>query len=317
MLPQICNLHFGLPSSDHRRRAGLIVQQRQFPEIIPLPIALHGLQPPADIALEDLRLARFEDEERLSWVAFADDRCPRGEFLRVEGVGDLGAFVEREGAEEGDLLEEGLVHPAALEGRVHEDAAEGDAVEGPEGGVRFRGHHCGGTGGVVHEREFAEGATGPDAVDLCAHAVRARFDFAGGGDVDVEDAALDDVEVVSCVTLGDDFDVLCWDGFFDEGAEDEGGGVVGEVGEEEVGGDGVAEAGELVGGFGVEGGFPVCVGGVGGGREGFGGDGGAAGEVVVLGQGRVVRVDEGGAEGGGGGSGVVVGGGGSRRVAAR
>ena len=62
--------------------------------------------------------------------------------------------------------------------------------------------------------------------------------MAGGVDVDVEDAALDDVEVVACVALGDDFDVFGRDGLLDEGAEDDAGGVVVEVGEEEVGADG-------------------------------------------------------------------------------
>ena len=45
-------------------------------------------------------------------------------------------------------------------------------------------------------------------------------------DVDVEDAALDDVEVVARVALGDDLDVFGGDGLFDEGAEDDGCGVV-------------------------------------------------------------------------------------------
>lgn len=153
--------------------------------------------------------------------------------------------------------------------------------------------------------------------------------MAGGVDVDVEDAALDDVEVVARVALGDDLDVLCRDGFLDEGAEDEGGGVVVEVGEEEVGADGGAEAGELVGGFGVVGGLPVAVLVVGWG-EGFGGDGGPARHVVVVWEalvvgargaecrgrlavggggveGEVGGVGEGGARGGGGGG---VGGGG-------
>lgn len=105
--------------------------------------------------------------------------------------------------------------------------------------------------------------------------------MAGGVDVDVEDAALDDVEVVACVALGDDFDVFGWDGLLDEGAEDDAGGVVVEVGEEEVGADGSAQAGELVFGFLVMGRFPVAVLVVGWG-EGFGGDGGSARHVVVV-----------------------------------
>ena len=80
-----------------------------------------------------------------------------------------------------------------------------------------------------------------------------------GVDVDVEDAALDDVEVVPGVPLGDDLDVFGGDGFLDQSAEDEIGAVVGEVSEEEVGGDGFAETGELICRLGVVGGFPVRI----------------------------------------------------------
>ena len=62
-------------------------------------------------------------------------------------------------------------------------------------------------------------------------------------DVDVENAALDDVEVVTCVALDDDFDVFRWNRLLDQGAEDEVGGIIVEVGEEEIGADGSAQAG--------------------------------------------------------------------------
>ena len=55
----------------------------------------------------------------LSDGAFFDYRFAGGVFLCVEGVGDFGAFVEREVGEEGDFFEEGLVHSTALEGAVH------------------------------------------------------------------------------------------------------------------------------------------------------------------------------------------------------
>lgn len=77
------------------------------------------------------------------------------------------------------------------------------------------------------------------------------------------------------------------------------------MGEEEVGADGGAEAGQLVGGFGVVGRFPVAVGVVVGWGEGFGGDGGPARHVVVVGEALVVGA--GGPECGGG---LAVGGGG-------
>ena len=58
--------------------------------------------------------------------------------------------------------------------------------------------------------------------------------MASGVNVDVEGTALDDVEVVTCVTLGDHFDVFCGYGFFNEGTEDEVGALFVEMAEEEV-----------------------------------------------------------------------------------
>ena len=105
--------------------------------------------------------------------------------------------------------------------------------------------------------------------------------MAGRVDVDVEDSALDDVEVVTCVTLGDYFDVFCWYGFLDEGAKDEVGAFFVEMTEEEVLGYGGAKTVELVVGFLVEGRFPVgilvCTWG-----QRFCGDGRSAGHVVVV-----------------------------------
>ena len=105
--------------------------------------------------------------------------------------------------------------------------------------------------------------------------------MAGGIDVDVEDAALDDVEVVACVALGDYFDVFCRDGFFDKGAEDEVGAFFIQVAEEEVLGYGGAKTVELVVGLFVEGRFPVGIL-VRARSQRFCGDGGSAGHVVVV-----------------------------------
>ena len=55
----------------------------------------------------------------LSDCAFFDYCFAGGVFLCVEGVGDLGAFVEGEVGEEGDFFQEGLVHSTALECAVH------------------------------------------------------------------------------------------------------------------------------------------------------------------------------------------------------
>lgn len=257
-----------LPLGHHARRPRLIVQQGQFPEVIPFAVELDGLI--ARVLLEDLGLARLDHEESLTLVPLADDGGAVGELLRLERVGDLAALVEGEGGEQGDLLEEGLVHAAALEGAVHEDAAECDAVEGPQRAVGFRADDRGRARGVVHEGQFAEAPARTDAVHLVAHALRARFDGAGAVDVDVKGALFHDVEVVARVPLGDDLDVFCGDGFLDQGAEHKGGGFVRQVGEEEVGGDGGFEPVELVGRFRVVGRLPVVI--RGGRVEGFGGD---------------------------------------------
>lgn len=234
------------------------------------------------ILLEDLRLARLDHEESLALVPLADDGGAVGELLRLERVGDLAAFVEGEGGEQGDLLEEGLVHAAPIKGAVHKDAAEGDAIEGPEGAVGFGADDRGRARGVVHEGQFAEAPAGADAVHLVAHSLWARFDGAGAVDVDVKGALFHNVEVVARVALGDDLDVFGGDGFLDQGAQHERGGFVRQVGEEEVGGDGGFEPVELIGRFRVVGRLPVVI--RGGRVEGFGGDGGAAAQAVVGGE---------------------------------
>ena len=83
--------------------------------------------------------------------------------------------------------------------------------------------------------------------------------MSGRVDVDVEDAALDDVEVVACVALCDYFDVFCRDGFLNEGAKDEVGAFFVEVAEEEVLGYGSAKPVKLVIRLFVKWRFPVGI----------------------------------------------------------
>ena len=83
--------------------------------------------------------------------------------------------------------------------------------------------------------------------------------MASGVNVDVEGAALDDVEVVTCITLGDDFDVFCRYGFFNESAKDEARAFFIEVAEEEILGYGGAKTVELVVGLFVKGRLPVGI----------------------------------------------------------
>lgn len=226
---------------DDARSAGLVVQQGEFAEIVALAVALDdGV---AAVAFIDLCLAALEDEEGFAGVALADDGGAGGELLRVEGVGDLGAFVEGQAREQGHLLQEALVHPPSLEGVVHQDPPERDPVQRPERALLLRAHDRRRPRRVVHQGQLAEAPSGPNRVDLLAHAVGPRGDLPGRVDVDVEDAALDDVEVVTRVALGDDFDVFRRDRLLDQGAEDDVGGLVVEVGEEEVGADGGTQAG--------------------------------------------------------------------------
>ena len=99
--------------------------------------------------------------------------------------------------------------------------------------------------------------------------------------VNVEDAALDDVEVVACVALCDYFDVFCRNGLLDKGAKDEVGAFFVEVAEEEVLGYGSAKPVKLIIRLFVEWRFPVgilvCAG-----CQRFCGDGGSAGHVVII-----------------------------------
>ena len=105
--------------------------------------------------------------------------------------------------------------------------------------------------------------------------------MASGVNVDIEGTALDDVEVVTCVTLGDHFDIFCRYRFFNEGTEDEVRAFFVEMAEEEVLGYGSAKTVKLVVSFLVKGRFPVgilvCAW-----SERFCGDGGSAGHIVVV-----------------------------------
>ena len=105
--------------------------------------------------------------------------------------------------------------------------------------------------------------------------------MSGRVDVDIEDAALDDVEVVTRVALCDYFDIFCRDGFLDEGAKDEVGAFFIEMAEEEVLGYGSAKPVKLVISLFVERRFPVgilvCAWG-----QRFCRNGGSAGHVVII-----------------------------------
>ena len=236
--------HLDVRLADDARGPGSVVQQGELAEVVALGVGGHG---PVDAVLVGLGLAALEDVEGLAGIALADDGREGREPLRVEGVGDLEAFVRGQAGEEGNLLEEVLVHASALEGRVHEDAAEGDTVERPEARAGLGRDDGGGARGVVHEGELAEGATGAGGADPGAHAVRARPARARRVDVDVEAATLDDVEVVADVALGDDLDVLGRDRLLDEGTQHLRHLLLVDVGEDEVAGDGGLEPRELLG----------------------------------------------------------------------
>ena len=168
-------------------------------------------------------------------------------------------LVWLERGEQRDFVEEVLVHPATGEGRVHQDATEGDAVEGPEQGSWLRGNDGRGTGSVVHEGEFAEGATGTNVCYFGTNTFWSRLDAAALVDVDVKVTFLDDVEVVARVALGDDLYTFGGNGFLDEGTKYLRGLLVVEMAEEEVVGNGCFQASKLIRGFRVEGRLPVVV----------------------------------------------------------
>lgn len=228
----------------------------------------------------------LEEVEVVARVAFVDDDRAGGVFDALEGIGDLGAFVGLQIFQQVHFLQEAFVHATLLEGAVHQDAAEGDAVESPEHAALAGRDNGGGARGVVHECELAEGAAGADGGDFLAHTLGPGLDAAAGVDVDVEFARLDDVEVVAFVALGDHFDVGSWYGFLLQGVEDGAEGVVVEVGEEEVAAHGGFEASELVVSLVVFRRLPVAA--IGVGLHRFGGDGDTAAASCVVGCGRVL-----------------------------
>jgi hypothetical protein len=271
--------NFDLGRADNGGGAGGIVEQGQLAKVIALLVPIHRL---LDAALEDFGLSALKDVKGLAHVALFDDGCAGRVLLCLESVGNLGALVRREGGEKRDFLQEALVHAASLEGAVHENATERDAVQGPQGGLL--GCDDGRSARrVVHEGQLAEGPSGPHGADLCTQAIGAGFQLARFVDVDVERALFDHVEVVAHVALRNDLDSLCWYGLLLQGAEDLGRLLVVEVREEKVARDGGSQAGLLLVGLVVEGRGPVVVGGRGG-VERLGGHGGAPVHVVVAGE---------------------------------
>jgi hypothetical protein len=277
MLTESSKLHFRL--AHDRSRAGCIVEQRKLAKVVTLIVSLHRQ---VYAALEDLCLSGLENVKGLADVAFLDDGGARRVLLRFESVCNLGALVRRQTRKKRNLLEESFVKAAALEGAVHENAAEGHAIKRPEGRGLAR-HDRGSTGSVVHESELTERASGADGAHLVAEAVCARFQLARRVDVDVERALLDNIEVVAHVALLDDLYALGRYWLLVQRAQDLRGLVVVEMREEEVARDGRLEARQLVGCLLVEGWGEVLVVGRGG-VERLGGDGGAAVGVVVAGK---------------------------------
>lgn len=233
--------HFHLALAHHAGRARFIVQQGQFAKVISLLVPLDRRG--AHVLFVRLGLAALQQEKRLTGIAFADDGAAVGELLRVERVGDFRAFVQRQRVEQRHLLQEGFVHPAALKGRVHEDAAERHAIQRPQRGRAFGRDDRRGAGCIVHEGQLAERATGTDGVDFDPHAVRPWLHGARRVEINVKGPPLDHVKVVSRVPLRDHFDVFRRDGFLDQGSQYDVELLVIEVGEEEVGRHGRFQAG--------------------------------------------------------------------------
>ena len=247
-----------LGRANNTRGARSVIEQSQLTKIITLLVLVNG--PTSIRALKHLSLARLQDKKRLARIALLDDGRSGRKLVRLQGIRDLAPLIRRQARQQRHLLQEALVHSPPSKRAIHQDAAEGDAIEGPQR-ARFLADHGCGARGVVHERELAKAAAGAALADFGAGSVGAGFEPAGGVHVDGEAASLDDVEVVALVALGDDFDALGGDGLFLQRTEHLGGLLIVEVGEEEVVGDGGAEPGLLLCRLGVVGRAEVVVGG--------------------------------------------------------
>lgn len=170
LLPQTGHLDLG--RRHNAGGAGGVVQEGELAKEIALAVVLGG---PFNAALVGVGLAAHQQEKGVARVALLDDDVAGRVFPRLEGIRNLGPLVRCEALQDGHFLQEALVHSPPGKGRLHQDASERVAVEGPQGATWLGRDDRGGAGVVVHEGEFAKGSAGLDGADLLAHTVGSRL----------------------------------------------------------------------------------------------------------------------------------------------
>ena len=132
-----------------------------------------------------------DDEEVVSGLALRHDDGAVLEWNGLQRVSDGQAFPLVEVLEDWNFAEKLFVHFALPDGGAHQDPAVRVAVDSPQLDVG-RGFDGGGSRSSVDEGEFSEGSSFSDVEDFLSV------------DVDLDLSVVDDVEVVTLVTLLND-----------------------------------------------------------------------------------------------------------------
>mmetsp|Transcript_37164 Transcript_37164/g.68830 ORF Transcript_37164/g.68830 Transcript_37164/m.68830 type:complete len:277 (+) Transcript_37164:659-1489(+) len=156
--------------------------------------------------------ALFDDVKLLAPISLAAHGCTVLETLLLQCIRNGKDFVLRQLGQDRYALEEAFVHIPFRDGALHQYHLERHAVESPQsdgtsGDARRR------TGRVVHDRQLAEGISVSVGCDELPFGFRSAFAIVAVAlpralDEDVHGTAVDDVEVISVVTLLNDDVVL-------------------------------------------------------------------------------------------------------------
>mmetsp|Transcript_26386 Transcript_26386/g.83567 ORF Transcript_26386/g.83567 Transcript_26386/m.83567 type:complete len:357 (+) Transcript_26386:21-1091(+) len=183
-----------LRGSHDRGGAGLVLEERELPEVVPSLVRHRELLPVVRL-LRRHQLALVDDVEEVPTVALGDDLGTFGVLLHLEGVDDSVHLAVRHRLEQRHLPEHSTaLAPLPLHG-FHDDVVEGLAVQLPHR-RGLTADNARGAGAVVEEGQLAKEV----ALRAHLHHLLLAVDDLHA----VEDAIRDDVEVVAGVSLADD-----------------------------------------------------------------------------------------------------------------
>mmetsp|Transcript_34723 Transcript_34723/g.83322 ORF Transcript_34723/g.83322 Transcript_34723/m.83322 type:complete len:223 (-) Transcript_34723:119-787(-) len=135
--------------------AGLILQQRQFPEVVTALVVMHFLLAATFPRLRGHQVALLHEVEGVSRIALLQDRLPFRQGLLLKAVGKLHQIIALQRLEQGHGLQEVHEVIAPLGGRISNDVAEGLAIELPHHRF-FGGFHRRSPRTVVKQRQLTK-----------------------------------------------------------------------------------------------------------------------------------------------------------------